>query len=1049
MNRVRLNELTMVETPFLKQLESLGWKTVALDDIAKQDPQKSFRTSFDEVLIQSHLKAALLRLNTWLTDEQADDLVNEIQRVGNRNLLQANIEVFNRLIGEDFSCYDETTGQKNRPVDIFDYTEMDGFDPKTSRNEFLAISQYKIRIPGTESHIIPDIVLFINGIPVVVVECKSPSVEQGIQEGITQLLRYQDRRGAPTPEGVPELFWYNQFMISTTGQYACYSTITGGPAHYLEWKDPYPFTLSSIATDHTPTSQEILIKGMLSPDRLLDIIQNFTVYKEDDEGRLLKLVARYMQYRGAQKIVKKLKGEGGPQEKSGTLWHTQGSGKSLTMMFTIRKMYHTPKLKDYKIILLLDRCDLQKQLTKTSGTIKQLPSVAKSIKDMQNLIKPPAAGTQSSNVIIGMIHKFGERGEQVPATTVLNESEKILVMIDEAHRTEYSLLAACMWKSMPNSVKVAFTGTPIDKTTETFGGYIDTYTMREALADGIIVDIVYEGRATESEISDKAKMGAKFVDVFGLVYPEGMAAPINRAILKGYMEDWNVIRAKANDMLNHYLGTVFPNGFKAQVTAYTREAAYRYKKCFEELIVAKIEELEKSNPENIDLPLLKKLKVACIISSSGGNDEPHLKELADETVNEKIIDGFKMGFKEKKEGLDSNYGILVVQNMLLTGFDAPVEQVLYIDRVMQNQSLLQAIARVNRKCGAHKTCGYIVDYVGIVRHLKKALSAYADAGAPERETSGAMRDRSGDIDDLQSKFQEFMLFMREEVGSDQLEVDTNQIIEKLLMDEKLRDKFNAYFRIVSKLLDRVLPHPAALRFRAPLKSLSFIRQTIANTCRDPNFSMREASKKIRAIIEEYLIVKGIDLKIPPADIMSANFELKKKNASPKIKAKELEYALQEFINRNQADDPEYFERMAEKLAQILKEFANNWEALCEALKNFRLELKAGRSREENYGFDPVREMPFFGLLRRELFGDKQFKDFSADEFNKLKDLTTDILEIIKRETAYISFWQSPGLQDELRTHIINRFLRSYSNQAAKRKAIAQQLIELAGRHYRD
>ena len=1048
MNSVQLSELTMVETPFLKQLESLGWKTVALDDIAKQDPASSFRSSFDEVVIQSHLKTALLRLNPWLTTEQTEDLVKEIQRVENHNLLQANIEVFNRLTGEGFSCYDETTGQKNRSVDIFDYSDMDGFDPQTSKNEFLAVSQYKLRIPGTDYHIIPDIVLFINGIPVVVVECKSPSVREGVQEGITQLLRYQDRRGSATPEGVPELFWYNQFMISTTGQYACYSTITGGRAHYLEWKDPYPFKLSDIATDHTPTSQEILIKGMLSPDRLLDIIQNFTVYKEDDEGRLLKLVARYMQYRGAQKIIKKLKGEGGPQEKSGTLWHTQGSGKSLTMMFTIRKMYHTPTLKDYKIVLLLDRCDLQKQLTKTSGTIKQQPRVAKSIKDMQELIKPPEDGSQSSDVVIGMIHKFGERGEVAPQAKVLNESDKILVMIDEAHRTQYSQLAACMWKAMPNSVKVAFTGTPIDKTTDTFGKFIDTYTMGEALADDIIVDIVYEGRAVNSTISDVKAMSKKFIDVFGLVYPDGMAKQLDGELLKRYMEDMDVIRIKAKDMLDHYLCTVFPNRFKAQVVAYTREAAYRYKKCFEELIAAKIEELEESNPDNIDLALLKKLKVACIISTKGGNDEPHLKELANEAVNEKIIDGFKMGFNEEKKGLDSNYGILIVQNMLLTGFDAPIEQVLYMDRIMQNQSLLQAIARVNRKCGAHKNCGYVVDYVGIVRHLKKALAAYVDAKAPEQDTLGAMRDRSGDIDDLRSKFQEFMLFMREKVGSDQLETDTNKIVEKLAVDETLREQFNAYFRIVSKLLDRVLPHPAALEYRAPLKSLSFIRQTIANICRDPNFSMKEASKKIRAIIEEYLIVNGIDLKIPPTDIMVAEFKVKQKNVSPKIKGKELEFALKEFINHNQADDPEYFERMAEKLAQILQEFADNWEALCKALEEFRLELKAGRSREENYGFDPVKEMPFFGLLRRELFGDKQFKDFTEEEFKKLKDLTTDILEIIKRETAYISFWQSTNLQDELRTHIINRFLNSYSNQAAKRKAIAQQLIELAGRHYR-
>lgn len=1042
MNEVeRLNELTMVETPFLKQLEIQGWIVKALDDHQKQDPQQSYRKDFDEILIESEVKKALLRLNDWLTPEQADGLVQELQQVSIRKLLEANIEEFNRLTDDALSAYDETTGEKNRAVRLIDFADINDFNPKTSTNHFLAISQYKLRIPGTEHHIIPDIVLFINGIPVVVVECKSPAIEGPIHEAIEQLLRYQDRRGAAEPEGVQPLFWYNQFMIATSGQNAMYSTITGGHSHYIEWKDPYPYSLADIATDHTPTSQEILIKGMLTPGHLLDLIQNFDVYKENDEGKLLKVVARYIQFRGTQKIIKKLLEHGTPDEKSGTLWHTQGSGKSLTMMFTIRKMYHTTILKDYKIVLLLDRCDLEKQLTKTSGTLKHIPHVAKNIGDLQRLVK-----NQSSDIIIGMIHKFGEHGETAKPCPVLNTSDKILVMIDEAHRTQYGPLASTMWKAMPNSVKIAFTGTPIDKTTDTFGGYIDTYTMRQALDDNVIVEIVYEGRATGSEITDQSAMSKKFVDVFGLQYPEGMAKQIDHAIVKGYMEDWNVIRNKASDMLEHYLGTVFPNGFKAQVVAYTREAAYRYKKVFEELIPQKVTELRKSNPNKIDIEQFAKLQVACIISSAGNNDEVHLKELANESQNEKIIDGFKMEFKESpKEGLNNNYGILIVQNMLLTGFDAPIEQVMYLDRVIRDQNLLQAIARVNRKCGATKQCGYIVDYAGIVRHLKQALAAYADA--PEADTLGAMRDRLGDIDKLRAKFLEFMQFMRTEVGSDDLKENANKIIEKLVMDEALRNKFNVYFRMVSNLMDRVLPDPAALEYQSALKNLSFIRQSVANTCRDPNFSMKDASKKIRAIIEEYLAVNGIESKIPPVDILSSDFGLKSKPKSPKIRGKELEYGLKEYINNNEPDDPEYFERMAEKLAELLKTFAENWEALCDALEKFRLELKQGRSREENYGFDPVKEMPFFSLLRRELFGDKKFAEFTKEEFKNLKDLTTDILEAIKTETGRLSFWQTPGLQAELRTHIIQRFLRSYASKAKQRHEIAQQLMELAGRHY--
>ena len=284
-----------------------------------------------------------------------------------------------------------------------------------------------------------------------------------------------------------------------------------------------PYKLRDINPNGKPSAQEIAVAGMLEPAHLLDIVQNFIAYKDEDSGIRVKLVPRYMQYRGANKIIERLRNSA-KGEKGGTLWHTQGTGKTLTMMFVIRKMYNSFDLNNYKVVLIVDRKDLQTQMFKTTKTVKYAVNTADSIEGLKKLIANTA-----SDVTVAMVHKFGDvekdkdkkksgtLEQRTSASTfpILNTSDRILVMIDEAHRSEYSELAANMWKSMPNSVKVAFTGTPITKTVDNFGGYIDTYTMKQAEEDGIVVEIKYEGRATDSEITDHDAMNHAFIDIFG------------------------------------------------------------------------------------------------------------------------------------------------------------------------------------------------------------------------------------------------------------------------------------------------------------------------------------------------------------------------------------------------------------------------------------------------------------------------------------------------------------------------------------------------------
>lgn len=1059
----RPSELIYVETPLLEQLKSLGWTVVQLNDSEKHDPEKSFRKSFSEVIIESRLKDALKRLNPWLNDVQVDDLCTQVQNYPFplSHTLENNEEVYDRIT-EGLSADNEDTGEINCPVRLIDWTDVDAYDePDITDNDFLAISQYKIRIPGKEEHIIPDIVLFVNGLPLVVIECKAPDITEPMAEGIDQLLRYQNRRDAKEPEGVPELFYYNQIVISTCFHDCRYSSITGGMSHFMEWKDAYPYKLRDINPNGKPSAQEITVAGMLEPSHLLDIVQNYIAYKDEDNGTRVKLVPRYMQYRGASKIIERLRKEA-TGEKGGTLWHTQGSGKTLTMMFVIRKMYNSYDLNNYKVVLIVDRKDLQTQMFKTTKTVKYTVNTAESIDGLKKLIANTA-----SDVTVAMVHKFGEPDKdknekgraksaslhQKQATStfpVLNTSDRILVMIDEAHRSEYSELAANMWKSMPNSVKVAFTGTPITKTVDNFGGYIDTYTMKQAEEDGIVVEIKYEGRATDSTITDHDAMNHAFIDVFGYLEDEEQLEILGKYTVRGYLEAQEVIDEKASDTLDHYINTVFANGFKAQIVGVSKEAAYRYKMAIDRLLPGKIAELERHNPNKIDIEQLKKIKTACVISSGGANEDQHLKQYTNESTNELIIDGFKAPFGETGlKGGDGNYGILIVTAMLLTGFDAPVEQVMYLDKKLTNHNLLQAITRVNRTCGADKKCGYLVDYVGITNHLRDALADYADADRDEIMAS--LRDKSKDIDALNTAYNEIIQFLNDKVGY--ALTQTSDIIEELCVEEELREEYNGRFSVMSRLFDRVLPNPAALEYSDDYKTLAFIRESVAKMTRNPRFSNKDASKKIRAIIEEYLTVNGVDMEIEPISLLSDDF-LKggEKKKSDRAASEEIKYAVREFININMPKDPELYARLSERLEQILEEFKNNWSELRKALEQLRRDIKSGRAKEENYGYDATHEMPFLAMLRTEFYGKKTFEELTEDQMSVLKNLTDDVLSRFKVETTAVNFWNNITLQQELRTNIIKRLIepdvrRCVPDIFRRRNDVAQKLMELGYQHF--
>lgn len=472
------DEYDKVELPALEQLQSLGWTYVKGEDLSTDKQYE--RSSFKEVILENRLSDSIKHINPWISDQNLHKIVKDLTKTQYTNLIEANQSIWT-IINECVSVMQDLgKGNKGQTVRIIDFKNPEN-------NEFLCTNQFKVS--GINQNIKPDIILFVNGLPLAVIECKSPYITNPMEAGIDQLLRYANRRAPEDNEGAERLFHYNQMMVSTHRDKARVGTITSRMEHYLEWKDPYPLAIEQVRA--AEGSQDVLIAGLFTKTNFLDIIQNFTVFEPVD-GSVIKKIPRYQQFRAVHKTIERLRAGTTAKEKSGVIWHTQGSGKSLTMVFLSIKMRRDPDLRDYKLVFLTDRTQLDNQLTSTfTNTQGETIHHANSVKNLKEFL-----AKDSSDIVTAMVQKFQENADDLEFA-VLNESDKIIVLADEAHRTQYGTLGLAINTALPNAPRIAFTGTPLiktQKTTNTFGTYIDTYTIEQAVKDGATVQLLYEGR---------------------------------------------------------------------------------------------------------------------------------------------------------------------------------------------------------------------------------------------------------------------------------------------------------------------------------------------------------------------------------------------------------------------------------------------------------------------------------------------------------------------------------------------------------------------------
>jgi len=1051
------SEFEYVEKPFILRLKELGWDTIlSSDESNRSKPELTLRESFDDVIIESRLKAALKSLNDWLDDEQIEEVVNEIKRIGLRkNLIEANKDLTNLLISGATVSKNKQTGEKSPNVKILDFEHPE-------KNDFLAMNQFRVNTQGTlKKFIVIDVVLFVNGIPIGIIECKYPSQVgvNSMEEGINQLLLYMNRREeVEEKEGNERLFHYNQLIIATCFDEARMGTISSGYEHFIEWKDTYP-----IPTNKSLKSQEKLILGSLTKHNLIDLIRNFTIFMVSDKGTTIKVIARYQQYRAVNKALDRLTKEKTPEKRSGVIWHTQGSGKSLSMVFMIRKLRTLESLRKMKVVIVTDRTDLETQLSGTAGLAEKVYPI-KNTRHLINEIK-----RDSSNLIAVTVQKFLKRTkhqsseDELPSYEefpVLNTSEDVLILVDEAHRSQGGTFGANLSYALPNSSRIAFTGTPLitdkakRKTYEVFGSYIDKYGLIESRNDGATLQIVYEGKTAKTKIKGKEGMEREFEDMFADKTPKEIEAIKKKYGTKGdILEADKRIEDISKDIVKHYFENIFDNDFKAQVVASSRLAAIRYKKYIDLALEEYISVYESS--QNADKDKLKRMKFlkSVVRITWENNDNPAWVRLAKD-AKQKLGDD-NVNFKKKFDYKNPNTGIafLIVKDMLLTGFDAPIEQVMYVDKMMRDHTLLQAIARVNR-VAENKEVGIIVDYCGITNHLKEALSAYS-----EEDVEDAMMNINLELPILKNRYEQLVQLFSDNGIKKIRQYANYEIIDpkeqlkilddclNLLEDLKIRADFNVKFNSYLKSLDILFTKPEAKQYKPPARAFGHINARARYRFRDDTLNILGAGKKVRELINQHLISVGINIKIKPVEIFSSNFDNEvRKNKSSRSQASEMEHAIRKHCKINYDRDPIHYKRISEKLEQIIKRYKDNWDDLAKYMAELTKEIKQGRAETKD-GLDNKKQAPFYDLMIDVAYGKNEP---TPEDKAKIKELTIRIVGLISSDVNKVDFWKSPDKIKELKGIIDDELLDCKISEIYDNKQkIVTEFMQLAKNKSKD
>ncbi|NOU14554.1 MAG: HsdR family type I site-specific deoxyribonuclease [Methylococcaceae bacterium] len=817
----------------------------------------------NEVLVESQLKAALLRLNPEIAErpELADEVIYKLRAilisVNQIGLVKANEEFFKWLSGEKTMPF----GNNNRhvPVRLLDFDDL-------ANNRYVVTNQFRIHHRETK---IPDVVLLINGIPVVVGEAKTP-----IRPSVSWLDGAHEIHTV-YENAVPQLFVPNILSFATEGKELFYGAIRCPLEYWAPWR--LESDSGDIAKSLGLSEIGKELTDLLKPERLLDILRNFSLFTTNKKKQRSKVIPRFQQYEGANKIVQRVI-EG--RIKKGLIWHFQGSGKSLLMVFAAQKLRRATELKSPTIMLLVDRTDLDTQISGTFNAA-DVPNVetTDSISELQTLLE-----RDTRKIIISMIHKFRD------AKPNMNLRDNIIVLVDEAHRTQEGDLGRQMRAALPNAFLFGLTGTPVNKADKnTFwafgaeedqGGYLSRYTFHDSIRDEATLPLHFEPRLVDVHVDRDSidKAFADFKDSVALTDEEADALNRKSAKMAAFLKSPERVSKIVADIALHFKEKVDPQGFKAMIVTPDRYACVQYK-----------EELDKHFAT----------EASRVVISTSANDEFEFKQkwALDKSAQEKVVDEFNDAHAELK--------FIIVTAKLLTGFDAPILQTLYLDKSIKDHTLLQAICRTNRLY-PHKTFGRIVDYFGVFDDAAKALEFDEESVKQVITNLSELRGKLPEA--MRETLAHFAGVDRTIEGFEGLEAAQNAINS----NEK-KDAFALDFKYLAKLWESLSPDNLLTIYSQDYKWLAHVYESVKPASDNiGKLLWLTLGAQTTQLIHENIHVGDVHILeeyVLDADVIEDIF-----NNPDSKKIKQLEKLL---INRFQkhADHPE-FKKLSERLEEL-------------------------------------------------------------------------------------------------------------------------------------
>lgn len=1061
---------SQIESFAINFLKKEGYAHLFGPDIAP-DSETSERTSFEDVLLLKKLKSAVLRINPSIPQEVCVDAIKQVERLSSPELIAGN-EAFHRMLTEGINVTYQKGGVRRG-----DLVWLIDFD-NPENNDFTAINQFTV----IENHVNkrPDVILFVNGLPLVVVELKNPVDENAtIRSAFKQLQTYK--------QAIPSLFTYNGFLIISDGLEAKAGTISAGYSRFMAWKT----SDGKVEASPLVGQLETLIFGMLNKKTLLDLIRHFIVFeksgKEDRKTGVItietvKKLAGYHQYYAVNKAVEStlrasgylpsdklredsffvaesqksysvtdVKSQPVGDKKGGVVWHTQGSGKSLSMVFYTGKIVLV--MDNPTVLVITDRNDLDDQLFDTFAASKQLlrqePVQAENREQLKRLLKVASGG-----VVFTTIQKF--QPDEGNIYEKLSDRFNIIVIADEAHRTQYGFkaktiddkdesgnvigkkvvygFAKYMRDALPNATYLGFTGTPIESvdinTPAVFGNYVDVYDIAQSVADGATVRIYYESRLAKIVLSDEGKKLVKeFDDNFNHEeLSETQRAKAKWTQLEALIGSADRIKQVAKDIVAHFaLRQEVLDGKGMIVTMSRRIAALLYKKIIE----------FKPDWHSDDL----KKGVVKVVMTSASSDGPEISQ--HHTTKEQ-----RRFLADRMKDPDDELKLVIVCDMWLTGFDVPSLHTLYIDKPMKGHNLMQAIARVNRVY-KDKTGGLIVDYLGIASDLKKALSFYSDAGGKGDPAANQEQAVELMLEKLEVVSQMFFGFAYKEYFGADTGKKLSLILaaeEHILGLENGKKRYIDEVTALSRAFSIAIPHEQAMDIKDEVAFFQAVKSRLVKfDSSGAGNSDEEVETAARQVIDQALVTeKVIDIfdaagiKKPDISILSEDFLLEVKNMKHKNIALEvLKKLLNDEVKSRAKKNLVQSKTLMEMLENSIKKYHSKILTAAEVIEeliSISKEIKEMDKEPEEMGLKDY-EYAFYTAIA----SNDSAKQLMEQE--KLRELAVVLYQKVK-DNASIDWTIKESVKAKLKV-IVKRVLRQYGYPPDMTKLATETVLKQA------